>query len=195
MTATKRRSQRLQGNEHVFHTETIRLSQRRMTATGTQSSRKERRDFIRKLRVCRRTIALTAMELSVPVILRCWCTGEVFHTVVEGKDGSRQTPIYSRVTFSPYPSYPLVLTLMDRQPTWEDFLDIRFNHHMRLKETSPTSSTAPYSAITSPPAGSYLCQSGPNPTIVPRILDSFRSLLEEKGILDQPLPRSTCHIP
>ncbi len=77
---------------------------------------------------------------------------------------------------------------MDRQPTWEDFLDIRFNHHMRLKETSPTSSTAPYSAITSPPAGSYLCQSGPNPTIVPRILDSFRSLLEEKGILDQPLP-------
>ncbi|PBK69031.1 hypothetical protein ARMSODRAFT_172319 [Armillaria solidipes] len=77
---------------------------------------------------------------------------------------------------------------MDRQPTWEDFLDIRFDYHIDLEENSPTSSTAPYSAITSPPAGSYLCQSGPNPTIVPRILDAFRSLLEDKGILDQPLP-------
>ncbi|KAK0239340.1 hypothetical protein EDD85DRAFT_1022702 [Armillaria nabsnona] len=77
---------------------------------------------------------------------------------------------------------------MDRQLTWEDFLDIRFNHHMDLEEDSPTSSTAPYSSITSPPAERYLRQSGPNATIVPRILDSFRFFLEEKGILDQPLP-------
>ncbi|KAK0462903.1 uncharacterized protein EV420DRAFT_1638995 [Desarmillaria tabescens] len=78
---------------------------------------------------------------------------------------------------------------MDRQPTWQDFLDFHFEHHIGLKEQSPTSSsTTPYSAITSPPAGSYLRQSGLNLTIVPRILDSFRTFLEEKGILHQLLP-------
>ncbi len=81
---------------------------------------------------------------------------------------------------------------MDRQPTWEDFLDIRFEHHMRRAERSCTSNIGPYSAIP-PPAESYLRQSGPNPTIVPRILDSFHSFLEEKGILDQPLPVGIVH--
>ncbi len=72
------------------------------------------------------------------------------------------------------------------------FLDIRFEHHMRLAERSCTSNIGPYSAIPLP-AGSYLRQSGPNPTIVPRILDSFYSFLEEKGILDQPFPVGIVH--
>ncbi|SJL12118.1 uncharacterized protein ARMOST_15539 [Armillaria ostoyae] len=82
---------------------------------------------------------------------------------------------------------------MDRQLTWEDFLDIRFEHHVRLEERSRTFNTAPYSAITTPQAESYLRQSGSNLTIVPRILDSFRSVLEEKGILHQPLPAGIVH--
>ncbi|PBK86901.1 hypothetical protein ARMGADRAFT_1035128 [Armillaria gallica] len=75
---------------------------------------------------------------------------------------------------------------MDRHPT------SRFEHYTRLAEISPTSSTGPYSAITSPPAGSSLRQC-PNPTIVLRILNSFRSFLEEKGILDQSLPAGIVH--
>ncbi|SJL07964.1 uncharacterized protein ARMOST_11322 [Armillaria ostoyae] len=81
-----------------------------------------------------------------------------------------------------------------RPPTWGDFLDIRFEYHVDLAERSHTNDTAPYSAITSPPAESFLRQSGPDPTIVPRILASFRSLLEEKEILDQPLPAGLVHL-
>ncbi|PBK97171.1 hypothetical protein ARMGADRAFT_625967 [Armillaria gallica] len=83
---------------------------------------------------------------------------------------------------------------MDRPPTWGDFLDIRFEHHVELAERSRTNGTAPYSAIISPPAESFLRQSGPDPTIVSRILASFRSLLEEKDILDEPLPAGLVHL-
>ncbi|KAK0243776.1 hypothetical protein EDD85DRAFT_784324 [Armillaria nabsnona] len=83
---------------------------------------------------------------------------------------------------------------MDRPPTWGDFLDIHFEHHVELAERSRTNDTAPYSAITSPPAESFLRQSDPNATIVPRILASFRSLLEEKEILDEPLPAGLVHL-
>lgn len=95
-----------------------------------------------------------------------------------------------------YPQTKLLssLTSMDRPPTWGDFLNIRFKHHVELAERSRTNGTAPYSAITSPPAERFLRQSGPDPTIVPRILASFRSLLEEKEILDQPLPAGLAHL-
>ncbi|KAK0236557.1 hypothetical protein EDD85DRAFT_1023400, partial [Armillaria nabsnona] len=80
---------------------------------------------------------------------------------------------------------------MDRHqppPTWRDFLDIRFEDHLRLDEISSTHNIHAYPAIAPPPAEKSLRQSDPDPTIVPRILESFRSFLGDKGWLDQPLP-------
>ncbi|SJL08707.1 uncharacterized protein ARMOST_12076 [Armillaria ostoyae] len=73
-------------------------------------------------------------------------------------------------------------------PTWRDFLDIRFEHHLCLDEISSTHNIHQYPAIAPPPAEKSLCQSDPDPTIVPRILHSFRSYLDDKGWLDRPLP-------
>ncbi|PBK87273.1 hypothetical protein ARMGADRAFT_1085687 [Armillaria gallica] len=73
-------------------------------------------------------------------------------------------------------------------PTWRDFLDMRFEDHLRLEEISSTHNIHPYPAIAPPPAEKSLRQSDPDPTIVPRILESFRSFLEDESWLDQPLP-------
>ncbi|SJL08710.1 uncharacterized protein ARMOST_12079 [Armillaria ostoyae] len=73
-------------------------------------------------------------------------------------------------------------------PTWRDFLDIRFQHHLRLDEISSTHNIHPYPAIAPPPTEKSLRQSDPDPTVVPRILESFHSFLRHKGWLDQPLP-------
>ncbi|KAK0431185.1 hypothetical protein EV421DRAFT_1854699 [Armillaria borealis] len=73
-------------------------------------------------------------------------------------------------------------------PTWRDFLDMRFEDHLRLEEISYTHNIHPYPAIAPPPAEKSMCQSDPDPTIVPRILESFRSFLEDKSWLDQSLP-------
>ncbi|KAK0219753.1 hypothetical protein EDD85DRAFT_864649 [Armillaria nabsnona] len=72
--------------------------------------------------------------------------------------------------------------------TWREFLGIRFDHHIAVKERTDCNHTHTYSAINCPPAEEFIRQSDPDPTIVERILESFHSYLERKGCLDDPLP-------
>ncbi|PBK93106.1 hypothetical protein ARMGADRAFT_147767 [Armillaria gallica] len=81
-------------------------------------------------------------------------------------------PAYFKLSYNPGRRTPFILYAHGSTTYLGGFLDIRFEHHLRLAERSRTS--GPYSAIP-PPAGSYLCQS------------------EEKGILDRPLPVGIVH--